>query len=847
MLEGALLLERSLERVKDAADRRIVEHALEQLRDDALPAPQKHAAALDSHLAAALARHPDRTGAATLTKPLELIVDRERARFSSWYEMFPRSWGGLQGVQAQLPRLKELGFDVVYLPPIHPIGHRNRKGRNNALVAGPDDPGSPWAIGSEQGGHMAVHPDLGTVEDVEALTAAAAELDMDIALDFAIQCSADHPWLTEHPEWFNRRPDGTLKYAENPPKRYQDIYNVNWDCEDWRGLWEALLEVVRFWVDRGVRVFRVDNPHTKPVGVLGVDDPGGHRDRPGRRLPGRGVHPPRAPGRPGQGGLLAVLHVLHLAERALGARAVHRRAAHARAARGRAGEPVGPTRRTSSTSTSSTAGRRRSPARLVLAATLSPSYGIYSGYEHFENVPVRPGSEEYLDSEKYEAKQRSLDGPLLPFIQTVNEIRRSNPALQHFANITFLDTQSDGLIAYAKQAQGNTVVCVVNLDPHNAQEGLVHVPDHLGLPVAFMAHDLLTDERFGWHLGGNYVRLEPPFRQAHVLRIEGAMSDEDRPRAPTHWFEAAPKWFKTAVFYEIHLRGFFDGNGDGSGDFRGLIEKLDYLQWLGIDCIWLLPMYRSPLRDGGYDVADYEQIHEDYGTMDDVREFIDAAHQRGLRVIADFVMNHTSSDHPWFQESRSSPDSPKRDWYVWSDTVHKYEEARIIFTDTESSNWTWDDAGRRVLLAPLLQPPARPELRQPRGPRGDARRAALLARPRPRRLPPRRRALPLRARGHERREPAGDPRLPQGGPRAPSTRSTPTASCSPRRTSGRRTSSSTSARATSATWPSTSRSCPACSCRCGGRRPRRCSTSCARRRTSRRTASGASSCATTTS
>jgi maltose alpha-D-glucosyltransferase/alpha-amylase len=160
---------------------------------------------------------------------------------------------------------------------------------------------------------------------------------------------------------------------------------------------------------------------------------------------------------------------------------------------------------------------------------------------------------------------------------------------------------------------------------------------------------------------------------------------------PGHWFEAAPSWFKTAVFYEIHLRGFFDGNGDGSGDFRGLIEKLDYLQWLGIDCIWLLPMYKSPLRDGGYDVADYEKIHEDYGSIEDVREFIEAAHQRGLRVIADFVMNHTSSDHPWFQESRSSPDSPKRDWYVWSDTVHKYEEARIIFVDTEPSNWTWDD------------------------------------------------------------------------------------------------------------------------------------------------------------
>ena len=234
---------------------------------------------------------------------------------------------------------------------------------------------------------------------------------------------------------------------------------------------------------------------------------------------------------------------------------------------------------------------------------------------------------------------------------------------------------------------------------------------------------------------------------------------------PGHWFEAQPLWFKTAVFYEIHTRAFFDANGDGSGDFRGLTEKLDYLQWLGVDCIWLLPFFKSPLRDGGYDISDFFEIQPDYGTVDDVRDFIEAAHQRGIRVIADLVMNHTSSDHPWFQEARSSPDNPKRDWYVWSDTptplrggadhLHRHRDLEL-------------DLGRPgpgLLLAPLLLPPAGPQLRQPRGPGGDARGPALLARPRHGRLPAGRRALPLRARRHQRREPAGDARLPQAGAR----------------------------------------------------------------------------------
>ena len=330
-------------------------------------------------------------------------------------------------------------------------------------------------------------------------------------------------------------------------------------------------------------------------------------------------------------------------------------------------------------------------SRLVLAATLSPSYGIYSGFEHFENVPVREGSEEYLDSEKYEVKQRALDGPLLPAIGRLNRARREHPALQHLANIWFMDAANDALIAYAKRSGDDVVLCVVNLDPHWAQEGAVTVPAHLGLPPAFGVRDLPRQR--GVRLADR-PQLRAP-RGRRRARHGGPLTDLDPRTAehtqPSHWFERDPLWFKRAVFYEIHIRGFFDGNGDGMGDFRGLIEKLDYLQWLGVDCIWLLPMYPSPLRDGGYDVADFTGIHPDFGTVEDFRLFVDDAHQRGMRVIADFVMNHTSSEHPWFQEARASPDSPKRDWYVWSDTVHRYEDARIIFIDTEQSNWTWDE------------------------------------------------------------------------------------------------------------------------------------------------------------
>jgi starch synthase (maltosyl-transferring) len=446
----------------------------------------------------------------TTSAQLGVDVDRVLARFGAWYELFPRSWGGFKGVASVLPDLARLGFDVVYLPPIHPIGATNRKGRNNALKAGPGDVGSPWAIGSSLGGHDAIDPSLGTWDDFGAMVAAAREAGIEIALDFAIQCSPDHPWLAEHPEWFNRRPDGTLKYAENPPKRYQDIYNVNFDSEDRDGLWQALYDVVLGWVERGVTVFRVDNPHTKPAPfwewlIAEV----------------RALHPEviflaEAFTRPSLMTTLAKLgfaqsytyftwkntkgELYEYVTQLLDWSSFYRPNAFANTPDilheylQQGGPPA-------------------FEARLVLAATLSPSYGLYSGFESFESTPVRPGSEEYLDSEKYEVKRRKLDGPLLPLVSRLNEIRRSEPALQRLENIRFLETENERLIAYVK----DDVICVVNLDPFSEQAGVCVVPVSLGFAPAFEAEELLTGQAFTWRAGRNYVRLGPG--KAHIVKV----------------------------------------------------------------------------------------------------------------------------------------------------------------------------------------------------------------------------------------------------------------------------------------------------------------------------------------
>jgi starch synthase (maltosyl-transferring) len=517
VVEGAELL-RAARPIAALIDGQRIDAALKLVGDEDADLEAKLDAVLAPRLLDAVERNPERRDFVT-GDPLALAVERERARFGAWYELFPRSWGGFDGVRAQLPRLAELGFDVIYLPPIHPIGQRNRKGRNNALTAGPDDPGSPWAIGSELGGHDAIEPSLGDVASFEALIAAAREHGMEIALDFAIQCSADHPWLTEHPEWFNHRPDGTLKYAENPPKKYQDIYNLNFDSEDWKGLWEALRDIVLLWVERGVRVFRVDNPHTKPLPFwewLIGDVRAAHPDV---------IFLAEAFTRRAKMMALAKLGFSQSYTYFTWKNQKWELTSYVEELAYATGDFARPNFFTNTpdilTSYLVDGGPPAFEARLVLAATLSPTYGIYSGFESFENVPVRPGSEEYADSEKYQPRERSLDGPLLPLVAKLNKARRENPALQFLSNIAWLETENDALIAYAKRTGDNTVIVAVNLDPHHTQVGIVNVAAWLGTAPAFRVRDLLDDQTYDWSIGRNYLRLAPGQRMAHVMRVEG--------------------------------------------------------------------------------------------------------------------------------------------------------------------------------------------------------------------------------------------------------------------------------------------------------------------------------------
>jgi starch synthase (maltosyl-transferring) len=515
VIEGAELL-RAARPTAALIDGQRIDAALKVADGDA-GLEAKLDAVLNQRLLEAVERNPERRDFVT-GPPLSLEVERERARFGAWYELFPRSWGGFDGVRAQLPRLAELGFDVIYLPPIHPIGLKNRKGKNNSLTAGPDDPGSPWAIGSELGGHEAIEPGLGDVASFEALVAEARENGMEIAMDFAIQCSADHPWLTEHPEWFNHRPDGTLKYAENPPKKYQDIYNLNFDSEDWKGLWEALREIVALWVERGVRVFRVDNPHTKPLPFwewLIAEIRAEHPDV---------IFLAEAFTRRAKMMALAKLGFSQSYTYFTWKNFKHELTEYVEELAYETGDYARPNFFANTpdilTEYLVEGGPPAFEARLVLAATLSPTYGIYSGFESFDNVPVKPGSEEYMDSEKYEARERALDGPLLPLVAKLNQARRENPALQYLSNISFLDTENDNLIAYAKRTGDNTVITAVNLDPHNTQEGIVNVPAWLGTPPAFRVRDLVDDQTYHWSIGRNYLRLAPGQRMAHVMRVE---------------------------------------------------------------------------------------------------------------------------------------------------------------------------------------------------------------------------------------------------------------------------------------------------------------------------------------
>jgi starch synthase (maltosyl-transferring) len=489
--------------------------------------------ALDDAMAEIAMRYPDRGLATAWPVTMPLVVDRERARYSAWYELFPRSTadtpgrhGTFKDVEKRLPYVAELGFDVLYLPPIHPVGREKRKGRNNALTAAPDDVGSPWAIGAAEGGHKAIHPELGTIEDFRSLVAAAKRHGMEIALDVAYQCAPDHPYVKQHPKWFRWRPDGSVQYAENPPKQYQDIYPFNFDSEDWRGLWAELKSIFGFWIGEGVRIFRVDNPHTKSFAFWEWAIAAIRREHPDVIFLAEAFTRPKVMHRLAKVGFSQ--SYTYYAWRNTKRELTEYFTELAREPGREYFRPnVWPNTPDILTEALQSGGRPAFMLRLVLAATLSANYGIYGpAYELMEHVAREPGSEEYLDSEKYQLRQWNLDqtDSLRPLVTAVNRIRRENPALRADWRLAFFDTDNDQLIAYCKTTEDleNAIVCVVNLDPHHAHSGWVTLDlAALGIDpgAQYQMHDLLTGARYRWTGPRNFVQIDPQRVPAHVFRV----------------------------------------------------------------------------------------------------------------------------------------------------------------------------------------------------------------------------------------------------------------------------------------------------------------------------------------
>ncbi len=525
---GAELLAAASDRSKGKPAKTLQGHS-KTLSDTSIHEEVRVGLALSEEVTQLMGAHPDRSRATTLENPLPVIVDRQEAVFSSWYELFPRSWstepgrhGTFADVEAHLDYVDDLGFDVLYLPPIHPIGEKFRKGPNNTLDAGPKDPGVPWAIGSKDGGHMAIHPELGTAEDFRSLVDAAAEKGISIALDIALQVSPDHPWVDEHPEWFKHRPDGTIQYAENPPKKYQDIYPIDFETSNPEALWKGLKEVFDHWIDQGVKIFRVDNPHTKSFSFwewLITETRTAHPD------------------------------VIYLAEAFTRPAVMHRLAKLGfnqsytyfawRNSKSELIEYMSDLDEVSDffrpnfwpntpdilTEMLQTGTRAAFVSRVVLAATLSASYGIYGpAFELMEHQPLRPGSEEYLNSEKYQIRQWDLRSgrSLAPLITQLNKARRAHPALQRNGNLVFHDTDNEMILAYSKSSGTDTVLVIVTLDPHHTQSAWVDL-DLAALRLEpeqqYQLHDLLTDRRYVWTGSHNFVQLDVEGTPAHVFHV----------------------------------------------------------------------------------------------------------------------------------------------------------------------------------------------------------------------------------------------------------------------------------------------------------------------------------------
>jgi starch synthase (maltosyl-transferring) len=533
LLEGAAILADALSRIPAGPELQLVGTIQQSLADARGDMSTRLAAALSQDLSVVMAAHPDRSRATRFDRVLQVLVERERARFGAWYEMFPRSAGTDPSRSATfdeaaglLPYISSMGFDVLYLPPIHPIGRSFRKGPNNALTPQPGDPGSPWAIGSAEGGHTAIEPGLGTIDDFDRFVTAATRHGLEIALDIAFQASPDHPYVREHPDWFRHRPDGTIKYAENPPKKYQDIYPIDFETADREALWHELKGIFEFWIGHGVKIFRVDNPHTKPYRFWEWVLAELRQRHPDAIFLAEAFTRPKIMRYLAKAGFsqsytyftwrnskeelveyfteLTATDVREYLRPNLFANTPD--ILHAYLQRG---------------------GRPAFQVRFVLGATLGASYGIYSGFELAENVPLREGSEEYLDSEKYQIRARNYQqaGSLAEMIGRVNGVRRDHPALQHDRGLAFHATDNVELIAYSKRSLDgrDLILVVVNLDPSNMQHGFVQLPlvawgltPHSAVEVL----DLLSGERYFWRGEWNYVRLDPEDRVAHILQVQ---------------------------------------------------------------------------------------------------------------------------------------------------------------------------------------------------------------------------------------------------------------------------------------------------------------------------------------
>lgn len=531
LLVGVELIERAASRAAGEEAELLQQWAL-KIREGK-DKPSGAEAALEEELLGLMDRYPERDRATRYEKQLSVVVDREKARFSTWYELFPRSCstevgrhGTLGHCEAWLPYIASMGFDVVYLPPIHPIGRTSRKGRNNSVVAEPNDVGSPWAIGSAEGGHKSVHPELGTLDDFKRFVSKAKEHGLEVALDIAFQCTPDHPYAHEHPEWFRKRPDGTIQYAENPPKKYHDIYPLHFETAGWQALWQELKSVFQFWIDQGVRIFRVDNPHTKPFSFWEWVINEIKEQYPDVLFLAEAFTRPHVMYRLAKLGFSQSYTYFawrntkqdltdYFTELTQTEIREHFR------------PNLWPNTPDILTEFLQVGGRPAFMVRLILAATLGASYGIYGpAFELCENVPIQPGSEEYLNSEKYELKHRDLHSPgsLKDLISNVNRIRKENMALQSNRNLRFHETGNPALICYSKATDdlANVVLVIVNLDCFHAQSGWIQLDlESIGLDAhhAFQAHDLLGAGHYLWQGSQNYVELTPESLPAHIFRL----------------------------------------------------------------------------------------------------------------------------------------------------------------------------------------------------------------------------------------------------------------------------------------------------------------------------------------